>query len=397
MFLEHQKEWDEAFIEAHPEISIEIINNDWAQHNQLVPTWAAAGELPDLLYVHGSRALPWSKEGMLGSLDSYLESDEEFDVDGIFPEALRLYTIDGSVWAIPYDHGPIILGYNKDLFDQVVWAANQLAIGYYGWRDGSLTQLAFNDDTVVRLAPTLNAGTVALMYFFNQAYPDLERWQSILDPESGFVRLHNDMFGDPQARAASTEPLLPPDLTQPALSLPFLRGQDWSHTGGPHGAWERQGAQAALDFAPGSVEPGCVRSEMWVVAAAPGVIARIGKGVVVLDLDGDGNEHTGWSLLYLHLSDINNLKVGQWVDADTLLGHPSCEGGISTGTHVHVARKYNGEWLAADGPVPFNLGGWVAHAGDQPYLGELTRGDETITACSCSAYYTHIVRTDDDP
>ena len=33
------------------------------------------------------------------------------------------------------------------------------------------------------------------------------------------------MFGDPQARAASTEPLIPPDLMQPEMTLPFMRNQ----------------------------------------------------------------------------------------------------------------------------------------------------------------------------
>ena len=32
-------------------------------------------------------------------------------------EALRLYRADGELVGIPYDHGPLILGYNKDLFD----------------------------------------------------------------------------------------------------------------------------------------------------------------------------------------------------------------------------------------------------------------------------------------
>jgi len=37
----------------------------------------------------------------------------------------------------------------------------------------------------------------------------------------------------------------------------------------------------------------CYVSPNWVTAAAPGVIARSGEGYVVLDLDGDGDEHTG--------------------------------------------------------------------------------------------------------
>ncbi len=46
------------------------------------------------------------------------------------------------------------------------------------------------------------------------------------------------------------------------------------------------------------------------------------------------------------------------------LGHPSCEGELSDGTHVHIARTYNGRWVSAGDPpaggIPFNMGGWVS-------------------------------------
>ncbi|HRT92694.1 MAG TPA: hypothetical protein P5516_09465, partial [Anaerolineaceae bacterium] len=60
--------------------------------------------------------------------------------------------------------------------------------------------------------------------------------------------------------------------------------------------------------------------------------------------------------------------------------HPSCEGGSATGTHVHIARKYNGEWIEADSVVPFNLEGWVAKNGTVPYQGSLSNFGRVITA-----------------
>jgi hypothetical protein len=79
------------------------------------------------------------------------------------------------------------------------------------------------------------------------------------------------------------------------------------------------------------------------------------------------------------------------------LGHPSCEGGFATGTHVHIARKYNGEWIAADGPIPFNLSGWIAHAGDEAYLGYLSKGDQTVPASVFSPFESTVARTAEDP
>ena len=281
------------------------------------------------------------------------------------------------------------------LYSQLVWAVNQLSIGYYGWREGSMTEIRFSDGVTARLAPELNAGTVALQYYLAQIY-DTVGWVQALDMDQGFAPLYERLFGNPWIRAMGVEPLYPPDLTQPPLILPFLIGQVWSYTGGPHGAWERDGAMAALDFAPGSTESGCVDSDAWVVAAAAGLVTRAGRGLVVIDLDGDGLEQTGWNLLYLHISDII-VQTGDWLERSDLIGHPSCEGGMATGTHIHIARKYNGEWIAADGPLPFVLSGWQAHAGSAPYLGSLTRADETIPASVYGTFETRIVRSHDDP
>ena len=116
-FQPHQAEFDAAFAERHPGTKFEITYNTWAEHNQIVPTWAAAGTLPDIIYVHGRYAFPWSFEGIVIPTQDYVENDAEFDVDGIWEESRRLYMLDGKQYGIPYDHGPIIMGYNKDLFD----------------------------------------------------------------------------------------------------------------------------------------------------------------------------------------------------------------------------------------------------------------------------------------
>jgi hypothetical protein len=285
--------------------------------------------------------------------------------------------------------------YYRGLFRQMMWAVQKISLGYYGWRSGTLTELTFPDGTKKRIAPNLNAGTVALQYFFAQTRNPAE-WERAIDPKTGFPALYAEMFGDAWTRAAQVEPLIPAGLKQPALSLPFTPGQVWAFSGGPHAAWEHEGPLAALDFAPAADFSGCVKSDNWVLAPTPGLVARSEDGVVVLDLDGDGNEQTGWVILFLHIGAEGRVAAGNWLSKDDRIGHPSCEGGIATGTHVHIARKYNGEWMLADGPIPFEMSGWVAHNGDAPYKGTLTRGDETVTACTCGSFETRIERDKSD-
>jgi murein DD-endopeptidase MepM/ murein hydrolase activator NlpD len=235
------------------------------------------------------------------------------------------------------------------------------------------------DGSIHSLAPDLNAGSVALEYTLAQLV-DRREWQAATDRQAGFSAIYRRMFGDPWRRARQTEPLFPGQLAQPKLSLQFLPGEVWGYTSGPHKAWETNGALAALDFAPGSIEEGCVPSSASIVAVASGVVARSRHGAVVLDLDGDGFEQTGWAILYMHVATQDRVREGSRLKAGDLIGHPSCEGGPASGTHVHIARKYNGEWMGAAGPVPFVMDGWTPHAGFRPAEGTLTKDDQTIIA-----------------
>jgi len=285
--------------------------------------------------------------------------------------------------------------FEKGVFRQMILAVNHLYTGYYGWRSGTLTELTFPDGEKLRLAPDLNAGTVAIQYLFSKLYNRVE-WQSILDPNVGFPAFYMEQFGDPWQRAQNAGPIFPPGLTQPPMVLPFEPNREWAFTGGPHGAWEHDGPLAAIDFAPATDKSGCTESEKWMVAAAPGLVVRSENGVVVLDLDGDGYEETGWNLIYLHVATKERVRLDTWVETDDRIGHASCEGGVSTGTHLHFARKYNGEWILADGPLPLTLSGYVVHNGSKPYLGTMTKGEITITANEVGSAGSGIVRDPDE-
>jgi murein DD-endopeptidase MepM/ murein hydrolase activator NlpD len=163
------------------------------------------------------------------------------------------------------------------------------------------------------------------------------------------------------------------------MQLPIESGRTWVFTGGPHAGWDTGSAWAAIDFAPADIA-GCVDSDEWVVASAPGLIVRSQYGAVLEDVDGDGYEGTGWVLLYLHLATRDRVAVGAVVKAGDRLGHPSCEGGVANATHVHLARKYNGEWISADGSVPFVLDGWVSSGLAHEYDGYLTKNGVMLEA-----------------
>ena len=284
---------------------------------------------------------------------------------------------------------------SKGLYAQLSWAMTQLSDGYYGWREGLLTELVFTDKQQLRLAPGLNAGTVAIQYLFSKLN-DQPHWGGMIYGTESFPALHKRLFGDPWLRAQTVEPLYPQNLTQPKLELPFEPGHTWSFTKGPHYAWGPGGALAAIDFAPMAAKSGCVPSNEWVTASAAGLIVRSQDGIVVEDLDGDGYEETGWDLMYLHIATVGRIPAGTWVSTDDRIGHPSCEGGDAIGTNLHFARKYNGEWMPVGGPLPMVLSGWVAHAGNAIGVGSLTKGNQIANACSCGSSDTLVTRPKED-
>jgi hypothetical protein len=270
--------------------------------------------------------------------------------------------------------------WKSGLYRQLAWAANQVNAGYYLWRAGGLSTLALADGTTIAVAPTLNAGTVGVQHFFAQHLGG-GAWLAQVGPgAAGFPATYRWMFGEPFGY--SFDPLLPAGLSQPVLAWPFSPSEGWYYTGGPHGAWDTGSAWGALDFAPPDHE-GCGASPAWIRASAAGPIVRSDGGAVVQDLSGDGFEQTGWALFYMHLATEERAVVGMFARPGDPLGHPSCEGGFANARHLHLARKYNGEWIPADAALPFVIDGWVSAGTGSEYDGFLVNGERQMEACDC--------------
>lgn len=275
--------------------------------------------------------------------------------------------------------------WHNSLYLQLTWTADTLNRGYYLWRANAVSTWVLADGTVVPVSPTINAGTAAVQYFFAK-FDDSFSWYRDVTLNistdgtlnNSFFQTYFFMFGNPFDLAV--EPLVPLQLQQPFMQLPFEQGAGWSFTGGPHGGWDTGSGWAALDFGPPGETAGCSPTDEWVVAVADGWIARTGDGAVMQDLDGDGFEQTGWVVFYMHIESRDRVQPKTYVYAGERIGHPSCEGGMSNATHLHLARKYNGEWIPADGTLPFQLDGWVSSGTGVEYDGFLSKGGQSIEA-----------------
>lgn len=334
-----------------------------------------------------------TSEGLKNGKDIIYKVCRDFSINPIVLLALLEYK---SHWVYGYPQTAAELDYpmgwmdssRKGLQKQLNWAVETLSAGYYGWRNGELSEIPFyrypRPPQPVYFNPGLNAGSVAIQYLFSQIY-NWDAFDAAIYGEEGFYSSFISMFGNVWEHFEGKAEGLNASLKQIDMTLPFSPNERWALTGGPHEAWSKGTPFASLDFAPPSASAGCTESYLWVLSTTPGKVIRVGNGMVLVDVDGDGSEETGWVILYLHIATKEKIALGSAVEVGTRLGHPSCEGGSATGTHVHIARKYNGEWISATGALPFVMNGWVPFQGAKAYLGGMTRGSEIVQASTVAS------------
>jgi len=268
---------------------------------------------------------------------------------------------------------------------QLYWAGARLNEGYYGWRLATRLWVKFVDGGKAYMGDGINAGTAGLQNYLAA----VSTHGTYLDAmgENGFIQTYKRLFGDPWQFAPGVGQLAPVGLEQPELALPWQKGETWLITGGPHATWGIGSPWGAIDFTP-SGSSGCGSLPPFVTALAPGIITRSVNGEVAESLDPSGDERIGWSIFYMHIGTPDRAKVGDRLITGGHIGHPSCEGGSSSGSHLHMARKYNGEWLTT-GEIPFVMSGWTVTEGPQEYDGAISNGTLTRQPCQCKDLETN--------
>lgn len=355
--------------------------------------------IPDSELVYGPASALFDVEAFVQNQGGYLAAYTQ-DVNGqtftgaqVITQVAEDYSVNPrlllalleyrSKWVTRPIPDPVTLDYplnfvepsHTGLYRQLTWAANELNRGFYLWRANAVGSWVLGDSSVVPIDPSINAGTAGVQNMFS-ILDDRKTWDTDVSA-FGLFQTYYFMFGNPFD--LTIEPLIPANLGQPAFILPFEPGSLWVFSGGPHAGWDSGSAWAALDFAPSDVQA-CAVSSQWETAVADGLIVRAADGSVMEDLDADGYEQTGWDVLYLHVASDGRVQAGTYVYAGDRIGHPSCEGGIAPAAHLHLARKYNGEWIPADGSLPFNLEGWISSGTGTEYDGYLKRGASTLEA-----------------
>ncbi|MHB1974149.1 MAG: ABC transporter substrate-binding protein [Acidimicrobiales bacterium] len=100
---------------SYPRIHVGLTTTSWTDYWQKLPLEASANSLPDLA------GLQFGYIGSDGSsfrpLNSLIKQNH-YSLAGFTPTMIRELSVNGNLLALPYDFGPVVIAYNKTLFEQ---------------------------------------------------------------------------------------------------------------------------------------------------------------------------------------------------------------------------------------------------------------------------------------
>lgn len=100
--------------EKHPDIKVELRTTTFPDYWTKLPTLAAAGQLPDIVSLQSLRTAGFA--GIMEPLDPFMAASG-FKIEDFEPSIIKGLSKDGKLYALPYDFGPQLVYYNRDMFE----------------------------------------------------------------------------------------------------------------------------------------------------------------------------------------------------------------------------------------------------------------------------------------
>lgn len=114
--IQLEEEIATAFMQRYPNIQVQIESIP-ANYKEKILTYIASGEPPDVFLLDSVIIPALLNKGILLDLRPYLDS-LQINLADYFPNVLNIFAKDKNLYALPKDFTPIVMYYNKLLFDQ---------------------------------------------------------------------------------------------------------------------------------------------------------------------------------------------------------------------------------------------------------------------------------------
>lgn len=137
-FMKLERKIMREFEQQHPGVRVQV--EQIPGHGQYAPKLLmmhVTGSVPDVIHLDASSAAVFIDNGVLRDLMPFVERDTEFDLDAFFENVIDIARRGGELYAVPLDFTPMVVYYNKALFDAA-------GVGYpqSGWSWADFLQTA---------------------------------------------------------------------------------------------------------------------------------------------------------------------------------------------------------------------------------------------------------------
>jgi multiple sugar transport system substrate-binding protein len=106
----------EEFERRHPGVDIRVEGIPDGYVSKVILSFVAGTE-PDVMLLDASSAAMFIDNGVLTDLMPMIQSDEEFELSDYFPNVVDIARRGNALFAVPNDFTPMVVYYNKKLFD----------------------------------------------------------------------------------------------------------------------------------------------------------------------------------------------------------------------------------------------------------------------------------------
>jgi multiple sugar transport system substrate-binding protein len=115
-YLTDLQTWAADFHELYPNLTVEIIETSWGDHNDKLSTMAQAGEAPDIAEISSNKLGTFVEMGVAVDISQYMEADRLADYD---QNALNYLSLEGTTYGLPLYLTIQSIGANKTMMEEL--------------------------------------------------------------------------------------------------------------------------------------------------------------------------------------------------------------------------------------------------------------------------------------
>jgi multiple sugar transport system substrate-binding protein len=189
-----KKQYETLFRAANPNVTIDFQGSGSSgnEHLTKVIALSVAGTAPDLFYLSQSSDVPsLTAKNMIRALDDLIRADAKFKKEDWFEVHLGAWQFQNRQRGLPWQGGPLITYYNKELFAEAgVPAPTEATWTYDAWRDaGTKLRRVMSGGETPRWATDVGGQWIQWLYAFGADVLDKDLKKCALESKESLTAL----------------------------------------------------------------------------------------------------------------------------------------------------------------------------------------------------------------